>query len=57
MLSTPDGGRLKDLQKMIVSLFTNKEDNIENVFLLQDDDNLQFSIIHSITLMSMRRRY
>lgn len=49
--------RWREMQKksrnITVILFTNKE--IEDIFPLQDDDNLQFSIIHSITLMLIRR--
>lgn len=54
-LSASDGEKGKKSSKTTVILFTNKE--IENIFLLQDDDKLQFSIIHSITLMLMIRRY
>lgn len=44
---------MKQETHLALCLFTNKE--IENIFVLQDYDNLQFSIIHSITLMLMRR--
>jgi len=49
VLSTSNGE--KDFRKMIVL----ERSSTEDIFLLKDENNLQFSVIHSSTLMSMRR--